>query len=111
MTSGTSDAELIESGAAGYVVDRVVICDAFREPYRHYELLPGGRSRLQEGRRLSLRYRAAARQVKGGVAGVIWKEAGLFTDILEAEERQNEFVNALREEVREWRTAGWPGTA
>ena len=31
-----------------YVVDRVVICDAFREPDRHYQLLPGGRSKLVE---------------------------------------------------------------
>ena len=29
-----------------YVVDRVVICDAFREPDQHYQLLPGGKSRL-----------------------------------------------------------------
>jgi type III restriction enzyme len=112
MTDGTSpDEELLQSGAAGYVVDRVVICDAFREPDRHYELLPGARSRLKDGRRLSLRYRASARQVKGGVAGVVGKEAGLFADMVEAEERQNEFVNGLRSEVREWRDAGWPGTA
>jgi type III restriction enzyme len=112
VTDGTSpDEELLQSGAAGYVVDRVVICDAFREPERHYELLPGARSRLKEGRRLSLRYRASARQVKGGVAGVIGKEAGLFADMLEAEEQRNDFVNGLRDEVRKWREAGWPGTA
>ena len=103
--------EILGSGAAGYVVDRVVICDAFKEPERHYELLPGGRSKLKEGRRPSLRYRASARQVKGGVAGVVGKEAGLFEDMLAAEEQQNDFVNALRDEVREWREGGWQGTA
>lgn len=105
------DEALLESGAAGYVVDRVVICDAFREPDRHYELLPGGRSRLKDGRRPSLRYRASARQAKGGAAGVIGKEAGLFEDMLAAEEQLNEYVNSLRGEVREWRDAGWPNTA
>lgn len=105
------DNQLLASGATGFVVDRVVICDAFREPNRHYELLPGGRSRLQDGRRPSLRFRASARQVKGGVAGVIGKEAGLFTDMLAAEEQRNDFVNGLREEIRAWREAGWPGTA
>jgi type III restriction enzyme len=106
-----TDESLLDSGAAGYVVDRVVICDAFREPERHYALLPGGRSRLVDGRRKSLRYRATARQVKGGAAGVIGKEASLFEDMFAAEEQLNEFVNLLRDEVREWRQAGWPGTA
>lgn len=109
--SASEEQERVESGAAGYVVDRVVICDAFREPDRHYELLPGGRSRLKEGRRPSLRYRASARQVKGGVAGVVGKEAGLFADMLAAEEQLNEFVNQLRNDVRAWREEGWGGTA
>ena len=112
MTGTVSgDEELLRSGAAGYVVDRVVICDAFREPERHYELLPGARSRLKEGRRPSLRYRASACQVKGGIAGVVGKEAGLFADMLAADEQLNDVVNELRNEVREWREAGWPGTA
>src|ERR1700737_3308434 len=108
---GPTDQALLQSGAAGYVVDRVVICDAYREPERHYELLPGARSHLKDGRRPSLRYRASARQVKGGVAGVVGKEASLFADMLAAEEQLNDFVNGLRVEVREWREAGWPGTA
>ncbi len=105
------DRRLLESGAAGYVVDRVVICDAFREPDRHYELLPGARSRLEDGRRPSLRYRASARQVKGGVAGVVGKEARLFADSLAAEEQLNDFVNQLRDEVRAWRERPWGDTA
>ena len=103
--------ELLKSGAAGYVVDRVVICDAFREPDQHYQLTPGARSRLTKGRRPSLRYRASARQVKGGLAGVVGKEASLFADMLASEEQLNEFVNGLRDEVRQWREAGWPGVA
>ena len=58
-----------------YVVDRVVICDAFREPERHYQLLPGGRSKRVETRRPSMRFLASAKDVKGGIAGVVGKEA------------------------------------
>lgn len=102
---------LLGSGAAGYVVDRVVICDAYREPDRHYEMLPGGRSRLTQGRRSSMRYLASAKQTKGGIAGVVGKEAGLFEDLTQAEEQLNEFVNRTRDQLHEWRDAGYPGTA
>lgn len=105
------DEALIESGGAGYVVDRVVICDAYREPERHYEILPGGRSRLTDGRRTSMRYLASAKQAKGGIAGLVGKEASLFEDLTAVEEQLNEFVNRTRDEVREWREAGYPGTA
>lgn len=94
-----------------YVVDRVVICDAFREPEKHYQLLAGGRSKLAEGRRPSMRYLASAKDVKGGIGGVVGKEAGLFEDMLASAEQKNDFVNQLRDEVREWREAGYPGTA
>lgn len=94
-----------------YVVDRVVICDAFQEPGKHYQLLPGGRSKLVEGRRPSMRFLASAKDVKGGIAGVVGKEAGLFDDLSAAAAEQNEFVNQLRNEVRAWREAGYPGTA
>jgi hypothetical protein len=50
-----------------YVVDRVVICDAFREPDKHYQLLPGGRSKLAHGRRPSVRFLASAKDVQGGI--------------------------------------------
>jgi hypothetical protein len=63
-----------------YVVDRVV-CDASREPDRHYRLLPAGRSRPVEGRRPSMRFLASAKDVKGGIAGVVGREAGLFDDL------------------------------
>ena len=58
-----------------YVVDCVVICDAFREPDKHYELLPGGKSRLVQGRRSSVRFLASAKDVKSGIAGIAGKEA------------------------------------
>jgi type III restriction enzyme len=83
-----------------YVVDRVVICDAYREPNRHYQLLPGGRSKLVNGRRSSMRFLASAKEVKGGIAGVVGKAAGLFDDLSVAATEQNEFVNQLRDEVR-----------
>jgi hypothetical protein len=94
-----------------YVVDRVVICDAFEEPGRHYQLLTGGRSKLAEGRRLSMRFLASAKDTKGGIAGVVGKEAGLFEDLLASSEQRNDFVNQLREDVRIWREGGYTGTA
>ncbi len=94
-----------------YVVDRVVICDAFREPDAHYELLPGGRSKRVATRRPSMRFLASAKDVKGGIAGVVGKEAQLFDDLSASAAEKNEFVNQLRDEVRAWREAGWPGTA
>jgi len=94
-----------------YIVDRVVICDAFREPDRHYELLSGGKSKLVMGRRPSMRFLASAKDVKGGIAGLVGKEASLFEDMLASSEQRNDFVNELRDEVRVWRDAGYPGTA
>ncbi len=94
-----------------YIVDRVVICDAFQEPERHYRLLTGGRSKLAEGRRPSMRFLASAKDAKGGIAGVVGKEAGLFEDMLASSEQKNDFVNQLRDEVRVWREASYPGTA
>src|SRR6516164_3558932 len=94
-----------------YVVDRVVICDAFKEPNRHYQLLPGGKSRLKDGRRSSVRFLASARETRGGVAGIVGREATLFEDMLIAGEQMNDFINVLRDEVRDWRVAGYPGTA
>jgi len=99
------------SGTMAYVVDRVVICDAFHEPERDYQLLPGGRSKRVETRRPSMHFLASAKDVKGGIAGVVGKEAQIFEDLSAAAAEQNEFVNQLRDEVRAWREAGYPGTA
>ena len=94
-----------------YVVDRVVICDAYQQPSRHYQLLPGGRSKRVETRRPSMRFLASAKDVKGGIGGVVGKEAQLFDDLSASAAELNEFVNRLRDEVRGWREAGYPGTA
>ena len=94
-----------------YIVDRVVVCDAYREPDRHYRILPGGRSELVDGRRPSMRFLASAKDTKSGIAGVVGREAALFDDLGTAGEERNEFVNDLRGEVRSWREAGYPGTA
>ena len=97
--------------ATGYVVDRVVICDAFKEPNRHYRLLAGGKSKLADGRRPSMRYRAAARDARGGLAGIVGREQALIEDLTPSDEEQNDFVNKLREGIRDWRDSGYPGTA
>jgi hypothetical protein len=94
-----------------YLVDRVVICDAFREPDKHYQLLPGGRSRLKDGRRSSVRFLASAKDVQGGISAVVGREATLFEDLLIQGEQMNDFINNLRDEVRDWREAGYLGTA
>src|SRR6266566_4511458 len=94
-----------------YIVDRVVICDAFREPDQHYQLLSGGKSKLVKERRPSMRFLASARDVAGGIAGVVGREVRLFEDMLASSEQRNEFVNQLRDEVRAWRDARYPGTA
>jgi hypothetical protein len=54
-----------------YVVDRVVVCDAFREPDKHYQLLPGGRSKLVAERRPSMRFLASAKDAKGCATTII----------------------------------------
>jgi len=95
----------------GYVVDRVVVCDAYREPDKHYKLLPGGRSRIVDSRRPSMRYLASARASNSGIAGIVGKEATLFDDMTASEEQLNDFVNDLRKEVRQWCESGYPGTA
>ena len=58
-----------------------------------------------------MRFLASAKDTKGGIAGVVGKEAGLFEDLLASSEQRNDFVNQLRAEVRKWREAGYPGTA
>jgi type III restriction enzyme len=93
-----------------YFVDRVVICEAFREPERHYQLLAGGRSQLVNGRRPSMRVMASAATARGGIGGIVGREATLFEDLSSFSER-NDFVNQLRDEVRLWREKGYPGTA
>src|SRR5688572_7877862 len=94
-----------------YVVDRVVICDAYQEPTRHYQLLTGGRSKRGETRPPPVRLLASAKDVKGGIGGVVGKEAQLFDDLSASAAELNEFVNQLRDDVRMWREASYPGTA
>ena len=65
-----------------YTVDRVVICDAYAEPDAHYQLLAGGKSKRVPGQRPSMRYLASATAAKGGIAGIVGKEASLFEDML-----------------------------
>src|SRR5687768_12108293 len=94
-----------------YVVDRVVICDAYGAPDRHYQLLPGGRSKLVDGRRPSKRFLASAKESKAGLSGIVGRQASLLDDFVASNELENEFVNGLRDELHAWRTSGYPGTA
>lgn len=95
-----------------YYVDKVVICDAFREPDRHYRLLPGGRSELTEGRRPSMRFLATNVQVRRGIQAIAAAtQPDLFDEGLDNITERNEFINDLREKVREWREQDYRGTA
>jgi len=92
-----------------YFVERVVICDAYREPNRHYQLLDNGRSKLVEGvRRPSMRFLSSAKDTGSGLAGIRGKKVALFDDLSSSATEQNEFVNDLREDIRSWRNAGYP---
>lgn len=93
-----------------YFVDRVVICEAFQEPDKHYQLLSGGRSQLVNDRRPSMRFIGGASAARGGIGGIVGREATLFEDLSSSSEK-NEVVNQLRDEVREWRRRRYPGTA
>src|ERR1700677_4409242 len=93
-----------------YFVDRVVVCEAFKEPDKHYQLLSGGRSQLVAGRRPSMRFIATASGTHGGIGDIVGREASLFEDLSSSSEK-NDVVNTLRDEVRAWRDAGYPGTA
>ena len=94
-----------------YFVDQVVICDAYSEPDKHYQILPGGRSKLTEGRRPSKRYMVGGREAKGGIVGVVGSEPELFEQEAPGNEKLNDFINQMRYEIRAWREAGYPGTA
>lgn len=93
-----------------YFVDRVVICDAFREPDKHYQLLSGGRSQLVVKRRPSMSFIAATTATRAGIGGVVGDQAALFEG-LAADVEENTFVNQLREEIKAWRENGYKGTA
>ena len=47
-----------------YVVDRVVICDAFGSPTSTTSFCRAAKSRLKDGRRPSVRFLASARDVQ-----------------------------------------------
>src|SRR2546422_3370209 len=93
-----------------YFVDRVVICEAFREPGKHYQLLSGGRSQLVNGRRPSMRFMVSASATRGGIGTIVGAKATFFEDLSSSTE-QNDFVTQLRDEIRDWRSHGYPRTA
>lgn len=94
-----------------YFVEKVVVSDAFEEPTHHYRILADGSSKLVAERRPSVTIKADRRLLKKGIAGA---QADAQPTLLEEalfEEEANEAINLLRLEVRDWRQAGYPGTA
>lgn len=94
-----------------YFVEKVVVCDAFAEPAQHYRILANGSSKLVEGRRPSLTIKAEKRQLKKGIAGAQADPQQTLLEEALFQEEENEAVNLLRAEVRDWRRAAYPGTA
>lgn len=86
-----------------YFVDKVVICDAFKEPDAHYENVGGGQAKRRAGRRPSKRVRNFA---PGG--GAPDPQGDLFEDPDNPDpDLLNEEVNRLRDQVRAWRESGY----
>ena len=54
------------------------------------------------GRRPSMRFIGGASDARGGIGGIVGREATFFEDLSSSSEK-NDFVNQLRDEVREWR--------
>lgn len=88
-----------------YLVDRVIICDAYTEPDKHYRLLPGRKALLVEGRRPSMRMLATAKEMRGGIEGILGKQQSLISDMGINDENRNDFINDLRDELRDWRNS------
>ena len=91
-----------------YIVDRVIICDAYTEPDKHYRLLPGGKAKLVQSRRPSMRILATAKETRGGIGAILGKQTSLIEDMGVGEEHSNDFVNDLRGELRAWRDGPTP---
>ena len=96
-----------------YFVDRVVICDAYEEPNRFYEFLPGGGTRLVEGHRrpsMRLKFSSNAGSIRT-LENLLGDQTTLDSSIETPNRELNDFVNSLRDEVREWRNGigKWAG--
>jgi hypothetical protein len=57
-----------------------------------------------------MRFMVSASGARGGIGGIVGREATLFEDLSSCSEK-NDAVNQLREEVRDWRRNRYPGTA
>jgi len=89
------------------IVEKVVICDAYTEPDRHYEIIAGGISSEApaDGRRKSSRYvvssgKLVRRKAKGAIA-VQYSFPGEAGQ--QRESHYNDYINELRGEVKAWR--------
>ena len=57
-----------------------------------------------------MRFMVSASAARGGIGTIVGAEATFFEDISSSTEK-NDFVNQLRDEIRDWRGQGYPGTA
>ena len=78
------------------LVENPILNSAFEEPTRHHHFEAGKDPEVREGRR-SAQYLMARRERKGGAAQILHEYIEL------------ELVNRIRERVKAWREAGYPG--
>lgn len=92
--------------ASKAMVDKVVINDPYAEPTRYYSFDTGA-PQLTEGRRPSMRYLASGKSLDKAQREQLKAQTRLFSSGIE----ENTLINELRNEVREWRDAGYQGCA
>ncbi|MBI4577060.1 MAG: DEAD/DEAH box helicase family protein [Planctomycetes bacterium] len=82
-----------------FEVPEPIICSPFEEPAEHWHIEEGSPAERRPGRRPSLYYYRAPQEETRGEAG---DGAGIAIEL--------KLVNRLRERVKAWREAGWPGS-
>ena len=92
--------------APSSLVDKVVINDPYAEPDRYYSF-DSGVPQLADGRRPSMRYLASGKSLDRAQREQLKAQTRLFSSGIE----ENAFINQMREDLREWRSAGYPGCA
>lgn len=92
--------------ASKSLVDKVVINDPFAEPCQYYAF-DTGVPQLAQGRRPSMRYLASGKSLDKAQREQLKAQTRLFSSGIE----ENEFINEMRIDLRDWRAADYPGVA
>lgn len=88
------------------LVDKVVVNNPYAEPALYYSF-DSGVPQLTDGRRPSMRYLESGKTLDKAHREILRAQTRLFSSGVE----ENAFINELRDELRTWRLAGYPGCA